>query len=212
MKMLEKSKDKIQQICDVLRQETLQPAEVEAEAIIVKANQEAKEIVAQARNDAEALIASAKESMAKEEAVYKTALIEASKLSIERLKQEITEKLFNSQLEKIFITQTADPKVVERLIEAIIGTIRKDGLSADFSALIPKEVSVESVNALIKKEILDLLREKSVIVGDFKGGAKLKLHDKKMTIEVTDEAIVALLEQHLRKDFRKWLFSSNGVV
>lgn len=210
MKMLEKSKDKIQQICDVLKQETLKPAEQEALEIVEKANQDAKIIIQEASKDADILIRQARENMKKEEAVFNAALMEASKQSIERLKQDITESLFNVELEKTIVDSTSNINVIDQLITCLVEAVKKEGLSADFSAIVPKKIAPEAINGSIKKDILDQLKDKSVVVGDFKGGVKLKLHDKKMTLEITDESVEDLIEQHLRKDFRKWLFKSES--
>ena len=210
MKMLEKSKDKIQEICNVLKLETLKPAEQEAQDIIAKANHDAKVIIQEANKTADDLIKQAKENMKKEEAVFNSALLEASKQSIERLKQEITENLFNVELQKVVVESTNKVTTIDDLITCLVEAVKKEGLSADFSAIVANKVSLSAVNAGLKKDILDLLRDKSVVVGDFKGGAKLKLHDKKMTIEITDDAVVSLIEQHLRKDFRKWLFKAES--
>jgi V/A-type H+-transporting ATPase subunit E len=210
MKMLEKSKDKIQEICNVLKLETLKPAEQEAQDIIAKANQDAKVIIQEANKAADDLIKQAKEKMRKDEAVFNSALLEASKQSIERLKQEITENLFNVELQNAVIETTNKISTIDDLITCLVDAVKNEGLSADFSAIVANKVSPSAVNAGLKKDILDLLKEKSVVVGDFKGGAKLKLHDKKMTIEITDDAVVSLIEQHLRKDFRKWLFKAES--
>jgi V/A-type H+-transporting ATPase subunit E len=148
--------------------------------------------------------------MKKEETVFNAALLESSKQSIERLKQDITENLFNVELQNAVISASSSVKVIDDLINCIVEAVKKEGVSADFSAIIPKKISPETINSSLKKEILDLLKEKSVVIGDFQGGVKIKLHDKKMTLEITDESITALIEQHLRKDFRKWLFKKES--
>lgn len=206
MKVLEKSKDKIQEICNTLRQETLQPAKKEAEKILEEAKREAQEIIEEARKDAQDLVAETKEQNHKDKLVFEASLKEAAKLSVETLKQEIEQRLFHQTLADLVETKTKEPKAIESLIAALVQAIHKEGLSADFSALIPRDVDPEAINALLKKSILKQLREEGVVVDHFKGGAKIKMHDKKITIDISDEAITALLETHLRKDFRKWLF------
>ena len=49
MKTLDKGKDKIKQICDVLREETIAPAKEEGQRIVRDAKAEADEIIAKAR-------------------------------------------------------------------------------------------------------------------------------------------------------------------
>lgn len=208
--MLEKSKDKIQTICDALRKETLEPAQAEAQKIIDEAHLEAKKILDQANKEALGIAESARQKLQKDEIVFNQALIESSKLSMERLKQDIIHNIFNQGLEELVVPATCDSQAVATLIESMSDAIEKEGISVDFSALIPSKLPVDAVNKLLKKSILDKLREKSCIIGDFDGGVKIKLHDKNLILEITDETIVQLLQQHLRKDFRKWIFKANS--
>ena len=52
MKSLEKGEEKIQKICDVLRRETLEPAQLEAEGVIEQAKEKAAGIVREAEQNA----------------------------------------------------------------------------------------------------------------------------------------------------------------
>ena len=74
------------------------------------------------------------------------------------------------------------------------------------SAIIPQSVSAKEVNRFLGEGILNRLKEKSVELGEFAGGAQVKLHDKKMTIDITDKSLMELLSGYVRKDFRKLLF------
>jgi V/A-type H+-transporting ATPase subunit E len=44
------------------------------------------------------------------------------------------------------------------------------------------------------------------VVGSFKGGAQLQWHDRKLTLDMSDDALKELLSTYVRKDFRKMLF------
>lgn len=53
MKGTEPGKDKVKKICDILRRETLEPAENEAKQIIDSAKEQAKQMISAAHKEAE---------------------------------------------------------------------------------------------------------------------------------------------------------------
>ncbi|MFT4551517.1 MAG: V/A-type H+-transporting ATPase subunit E [Chlamydiales bacterium] len=208
MKSLESGKDKIQYICDALRKETLEPAQRECQEIIAKARDEAEDILKAAGQNAEKIVAAGRECIERERSVFNSALAQACKQSLEGLKQDIEHSLFNTELAKTIENNSVDESLIAKLISAMVTAIEKDGMNVDLSAVIPASVSVDSVNKLLATNILQKLKEGSVTVGRFSGGAQLKVHDKKITIDITDEALKELLGTYLRKDFRRTLFQN----
>lgn len=207
MDNLETGKDKIKKICEILKNETLEPAKKEALGIIETAQAEAEEIISRAQQKSDEMIKEASQKIEKEQQLFQTSLAQAGKQAIETLRQEILKNLFNQELSSFVEKATKDPKVAAELISQIVKAIEKEGTSADFSAIIPQSIAPEKVNALLASDILNKLREKSVVLGDFEGGVQLKLHDQKMTIDISDLALKELLGKYLRKDFRKLLFA-----
>ena len=208
MESLDTGKDKIRKICDILKNETLQPAQKEASKIVETAEQQARTIIKEAEVRGAEIVSTSKSKMEKEREVFDTAIQQACRYVIESLKQDIQNKLFNIGLSDWLESETADEKVAAKLINTLVHAIEKEGTSAQFSALIPEQVSAEKVNALLLKKVLNKLREQSVVVGDFMGGVQLKLHDKQLTLDLSDEAIKELLEPYLRKSFRDLLFQA----
>ena len=207
MKTLDQGKDKIKKICDVLRDETLEPAKKEADDIIKGAQSQAEQIIAGAEKEAEKILAEAKQQVEQERNVFQSSLLQATKQGLEALRQSIEHKLFNQQLKETLEIHTSDPKVVSHLITAIINGIEKDGLAVDLTALIPRTVTARDINQLLAEEVLKKLRDHSVAVGNFTGGAQVKLNERQMTVEITDEALKELLANYIRKDFRKMIFA-----
>jgi len=207
-KALEKGEDKIQKICDSLRRETLEPAKEEAKKIVEEAKEQAERIVADARSQAEKHHAATKEAIEQERQVFYSSLEQAAKQSLEELRQAIEKKLFNEELNAVLQKHTADPKVIASIITSMITAIEKEGISADLSAVIPDAASPEEINSLLGNGILSKLRENAVSLGEFAGGAQVKMHDKKMSLEMTDAALMELLSRYVRKDFRKFLFAT----
>ncbi len=206
MKTLDKGKDKIRQICDALRSETLEPAKVEASTIIEDAQAKRDRILRDAEAEAAALIAEARKSIEQERHVFEGSLAQAAKQSMESLKQTIESRLFNEQLFSLVEGVTNSPAVVASFIDAIVSALGKEGLDADLVAIVPKSIDSKKVSKLLAEGVLKTLKDKAIEVGSFAGGAQVKLRDKKMTIDLSDEAIRELLTGFLREDFRKLFF------
>lgn len=208
MKTLDKGQDKIKKISDGIREQVLEPAIKEAKKNIEEAQNKAEEIIKAAEKQAQKLIDHAKVSIEHERNVFLSSLAQSAKQTLESLKHSIEKHLFNEQLEKIINKQAADPDVIANLIAAIIKAIEKDGLSTDILALIPKHANSQQINQLLGREILQKLQGQSVSIGEFSGGAQVKLVDKKMTLDMTDETLIEYLRNYVRKDFRKLIFAS----
>lgn len=209
MKTLEKGQDKISQICSVLRDETLEPAKKQAEEIIREARRQSEEIIAEAQRAADKLLENARAAIDQESKVFQSSMQQAVRQSLEALRQSIENKFFNEQLASEIELGSRSPELVAKLINAIVKALEKEGLSADLTAIIPNSVLPKEVNDLLLQDVLKMLKEKSVVVGNFAGGAKVKINKKQMTIDITEDALRELLASYIvRKDFRKMLFVS----
>ncbi len=206
MRSLEKGQDKIQKICDKLRRETLEPAKEDAQEILADARKKAENIKVEAEHHAEHLIKQARGQIEQERNVFYSSLQQAAKQTVEGLRQEIEHKLFNEELQSLLEKHLADPKVVAELINGIVKAIEKEGLATDLTAVIPRLVSAEEINLLLLEGIRKRLQGKPLEVGSFAGGAQVKLHGKKMTLDLSDQAIKEMLANYMRKDFRKLIF------
>jgi V/A-type H+-transporting ATPase subunit E len=204
---LETGKDKIKKICEILKNESIEPAKQEAQRIIDEAGEHAHEMIREAEKKAVSIIEEGRKKMEKERALFNASLTQAGKQALENLRQEIEKSLFNKEISSFVEKTTSDEKVASSLIAALVNAIEKEGTSADFSALIPRSLPADKVNQLLAKDILEKLREKSVVIGDFMSGVQIKLHDKEMTLDLSDSALKELLGKYLRKDFRQFLFS-----
>ncbi|HRD55413.1 MAG TPA: V-type ATP synthase subunit E [Parachlamydiaceae bacterium] len=210
MRTLDDGQDKMQKICDELRKSILEPAKKEALQIEQEAKNRAEEIIRQAKKEAADLIKSARKEIEQEQNVFQSSLSQGIKQGLEALRQDIEDKLFNEQLEEVVKKSSQNKEAIIKLIDCIVRAIEKEGLSADISAIVPKEISEREINSLLVKEILEKLKDHSVSVGSFDGGVQVKLNDKNLTIDVTDHAIKELLASYIRKDFRKLVFASGS--
>lgn len=200
--------DKLQEICTILRRDTLEPAQVEAKKIIDAAEKRANEIVRLAEKEAQAILDNVRKSIEQERSLFQSSLQLAARQGVESLKQEVEKSLFNRELDQFVSAELVKPDVAAQLISAIVKAIEARGLGADISASISKAVSVDDVNRLLGEGIQNKLKERSVKVGNFNGGVQVQLRDKKMTIDMSNEALKELLASYIRKDFRKLFFTS----
>jgi V/A-type H+-transporting ATPase subunit E len=207
MKTLEKGQEKIQRICDSLRVETLEPAKAEAAHIIEEAKHKAAQIVSEGKQEAERIHANARMEIEREHNVFQSSLLQASKQSLEALRQSVEERLFNDELEEIVRREMVKPNVVADIVKAVIAAIEDKGVEANLEVIIPSAVSAKEVNALLGDNILKKLKNNSVVLGNIGGGAQVKLVSQKLTLVMTDDELRKLMAQYVRKDFRKMLFS-----
>lgn len=206
MKSLESGKDKIQKICDALRNETLEPAKQEAREIVENAKLQASEIVKQAEEKAARIIQDGEKEIEERKKLCRSSLQLSCRQAIEQLKQKIEEELFNKQLSELVAKETADPKIISQLIHSVMRAVEQKGIDDEFIALIPKEISPKAINALLMVQILNKLEKQSVTVGDFVGGAQIRFKGRQMTIDVSDRVVREWIAQYVRRDFRDLLF------
>lgn len=209
MKSIDTGKDKVKKICEVLTKETLDPAKEEAKKIVGKAHVEAEKIVSEGKREAQRLLGEIKKKIQEERNVFQASINLACKKSLDTLRQEIEQSLFNTELNTFVEGKMQDPHVIAEIIAAIIKGIEKEGIDANLRAIIPGVVSAKAVNQELAKGILERLKSNSVEVGDIEGGALVKIMDKNLTIDMTDEALKTLLASFVREDFRSVIFETD---
>jgi V/A-type H+-transporting ATPase subunit E len=206
---METGKDKVKKICDVLRRETLEPAKQQAEEIVSQARQEAEKIVEEGRLLAQQLEYEARQEIERQKTVFQSSLSQACKQAVSALKHSIEEKLFNPELMHLISKQMRDPESLAKLVRAVIEAVEKEGLEANLSVYIPAAVPAKSINALLGEEIIEKLKEKSVLIGPLTGGVEVKLHRENITVDISDAALKEIIALYIRKDFREMFFNQN---
>lgn len=205
-KALDYGQDKIQKICDILKKDTIEPAKKEAEDVKAQAEREAQEIIERAKEERKKILDSTQKEQEQLKRVFLTSLEQASKQVFELLRQKVQSDFFNLSIAKKVNPKMADPKVITRLIDAIIHSLESEGLAQNLTLLIPKTVSTQEVVELLAPDVLNYLKEENLKVGDFNGGVQVRLNDKELTLEMTDDVLKKLLLDYVRKDFRDFFF------
>ncbi len=99
-----------------------------------------------------------------------------------------------------------DPKLIAHLIEGFLKVLQEKGIEEDVEARIPKGMSPRSINSQLVHGFLDRLKGHTVTLGDFTGGVQLKLLDRQITIDISDQAVRELVVRFIRSDFRELVF------
>lgn len=206
---METGKDKVKKICDVLRRETLEPAQREAEEMLSNARQDAERMVEEARQAIQRMENEALQEIERQKTVFQSSLSQACKQAVESLRQSIEERLFNPGLMELIKEQMQDPNLIAQLVHAAVKAVEKEGLEANLSIYIPAAVPAKSVNALLGDAILKQLKEKTVLIGPLTGGIEVKLHKENMTVDISDAALKEIVANYIRKDFREMFFGKS---
>lgn len=206
MKEVDTGREKVQKICDVLRRDTIEPAKQEAARILEEARSEAAEIIQSAKAEADKIKMLAKQEVEKERKIFMTSLQQATKQTLEALKNEIETTLFEPELAQWLNRPLGQKNVVTDLIKAVIVAVEKDGIDADLSVFVPKTISAQEINEALMAQIGEKLQGTTIAVGPIEGGVKLKLNKENITIDITDLALRDWVSRYVRQEFRKVLF------
>ncbi|MCB1118837.1 MAG: V-type ATP synthase subunit E [Chlamydiia bacterium] len=204
MMELEKGEVKIQKICDQLRKETLEPARQEAEEILEQAKKEAGQIVKKAKEEAKGMTEEAKKEIARERNVFESSLNQSVKQSLDALKEGIENQLFNAGMAEVVEKEMKNPQLIADMLQALVKGIEEQGMEAK----IPEGVDPKQVASLLVDRVLKKFKGEALQVGHFGGGVQLKLTDRQMTLDLSDEALKELLARFVRRDYRELIFVS----
>ncbi len=206
MKGLDSGKDKVKKICDVLRRETLEPAEREAQELVSAARRQADEILADAHMQAKKMVDDALIETEKQKAIFQASLAQACRQSLDALKEKIEKNLFDPALSQLVAKPLHDPKMIAQMINVVIKALEREGTRCDLSAVIASSVSAKAVNEQLASDVLQRLKEKGVLLSTIGGGIEIKLVQDNITLDLSDKAIQELVAGHIRKDFRDYIF------
>lgn len=207
MDSVDTGKETVKRICEVLKEDTLNPAREEAESIIHKAKADAERITEDAQKQAKQMKEAAIKEIEGREKVFRSSLNVACKKTLEELKQDIEENLFAIGIKNFIGDQMKSPEIITKLIIAIISAIEKEGVDADLRAIIPSTLSVEEINQQLALEVLNRLEEKSVVLGKISAGVQVKMVNQDLTLDMTQGTLESLVSRYVREDFKALIFS-----
>ena len=208
MTYIDTGKDKVKKICELLRKETLDPAQEEAKQIVHAAQEEAKEIVEQAQSQAEKILEEARSQIQAEHKLMTSSLALAVKQSIATLKEQIINDLFNPKLAEMISSQMSKTDVIAKLVDSVVDAIKHSGLDTDLSACLPKKINVEELLAMLAKQTLTYISNNNIVLKDIHGGCIVKVEKQNLAIDISDEALKEVVASFIAKQLHKYIFAN----
>ena len=202
----------VQELIDRIRDQGVQAAQTEADRVLRDARQQAQEIVARAKAEADAAQAKAREEIE----AYRQASLDALRLAARDTVLDLEARVlarFEEFVKRLVVSATRDRELVRSIVLVLAGHAAEEFIQ-------DKEVEVRISSSLLegptgpvfkeegKLAILglssDMLREGLELVPDseIEGGARVRLVQDKLEIDLSDRAIARLISQRLIPRFK----------
>ncbi|WP_420335090.1 hypothetical protein [Roseibium sp.] len=208
----------VQALIDRLKSEGVSAGQSEGDEILSKARAKADEIVSEAQKRADALLADARAEAAKEKAATEDGLKVAARDLVLSLRNELGDRI-QQEAGRLVGTTLGDEQFLEKLILAMAGNAKDNASVVDtepMEIVLPEKVvtfeelkqSPEAVEpgtlthfviALAGEALRDGVTFSTAPGFD---GIKVKLTDRNVSIDLTEEAIATLLKRHLQPRLR----------
>ncbi|MEP4767128.1 MAG: hypothetical protein ABJY83_04425 [Roseibium sp.] len=208
----------VQALIDRLKSEGVAAGQSEADDILAKAKAKSDELLADARKKAAALLTEARTEASKEKSATEDGLKVAARDLVLSMRNELGDRI-QQEAGRLVATTLADEAFLQKLILAMAANA-KDNASVDeaepMEVVLPEKIvtfeelkqSPEAVEPGTLTHFVialagDVLRE-GVTFNSATGfdGIKVKLTDRNVTIDLTEEAIATLLKKHLQPRLR----------
>jgi V/A-type H+-transporting ATPase subunit E len=200
----------VQSLIDRIRDEGVQAAQREADRVLQEAQKQAADMVAQARAEAEGLRSQARAEIKTERAAAQEALRLASRDTMLAFRAELT-KRFTQAVKGLVGVELKDREFLRQMLLAIASQAVPDKkANRPLEVLLSNELfpENEAERQSLRSFILALAHEmiqagiELKSSGENKPGIRIRLAGEDLEIDMTDEAISALLLKHLLPRFR----------
>ena len=207
----------VQKLITRLHDEGVQAGENEAERVVKEAEARAAEILDQARTEAENTLTRAQEQIQSEHAAVKDALKLAVRDTVLDLRSSLTSN-FEVTVKKLVSAELLDRDFLRQMILAIVDRAAPDagrGQALDLllsDELFPVDANGDEPLSAFIKGITDEVVTEGVELrpaGNNKPGIRLRKNEEELEIDLTDEAIAALLVKHLLPRYRTYVTGNN---
>lgn len=199
--------ERLAAICQMIRNETLDPAKEEAEKIRQAAERDAAKTRTEAKRYAEKIIHEARTVISEEREAFDASMKQAAKKALGLLKEKIEKTLLNPSLDRYLTKQFNDEQKTAKILDLVIQNLEEEGIYGDLSVWLGKNLSKDVVLSQLCQQSLSKIEAGSLSVGDQAFGIVLKIVDRHLSIEITPEGLKEMIAAFLRPDFRSILFS-----
>ena len=209
-----------------LREEGVAAGRAEAERIVADARAEAAQLLDKASGEARSRLETARREADAYRAAGEEALKTAVRDTVLTMKADLMER-FSTDVKRLVSQQIGDPEILQKMVLEIAGRARDRADIEDDDALEvvlpeavigledlrnnPEELGQGRLTKLVLGLTGEMLRKGVTFSAseDAAAGIRVKVEDKSVTLDLTDEAVAALLLQHLQPRFRAVL---EGIV
>jgi len=211
-----------------LRDEGIADGERQASDIITEAKQQAQQIIALAKSEAEQLKKNAQAQASEYKAAGESAVQTAMRDMVLQLKLDLTRE-FSGDLQRLVSHQLQQPEILKEMILELVGRVARDTnihRESKIEVILPENVIgldelrnnpdalgsgqlMEFVFGLTRDMLQDGIEFKVDERREMSGGIRVKLVEQNLELDLTEQAVAAILLQHLQPRFRAIL---EGVV
>lgn len=211
MSKIPTSQEKIQELCDILERDALQPAKQSAQQIISKAKEEASQIIADAKVEAQRIEAEAKQEAKKAQSTLEGALNAAARQALTQLRKEIETRLLDEGISSLLSQSLSKEEVITSALRSLFQSLEKEGLSEkSLHVLVEESLDREKILESVLSQAAPQLK-KGLSIGSMNDkGVILRLEGDNISIDCSEEAVSQLFCQFLRPAFREKFFSSGS--
>jgi len=199
----------VQDLIERIRDQGVQAAQSEADRLLSDARKQATQIVAQARSEADAVRTKALTEVEAHRTASLDALQLAARDAVLDLKARVVAR-FEEFVKRLVVSATRDEQLVRNIVLVLAGRAAEEFIQ-------DKEIEVRISQALLgeatlkeegKQAILalssDMLREGIELVPahEIEGGARVRLVQDKLEVDVSDRAVARLIAQRMVPRFK----------
>ena len=199
---VDSANSKVQEICDLLKKETLDPAKVEAARIVEEAEQKAQSMIEKGKAQLAKLEEEHQKKLDKQLEVHEMAIQLAIKQGLAQLKENVL-ALFTEEMQTQMGKSLDEKGAVTKIVEALITSLEKEGIDGDFSVSIPKHIEVSDLLNDLSDGVKNCIQQNKIEIGHGKSGIYVVMTEGKVGIEVSQDSMMALLSEYVGSELRK---------
>ena len=212
----------VEVLIERLREEGVDKGRQEAERVVRDAEHRAEWLVSQAQEEADRLLVAARAKSERLERSTQEALQVAARDAVLNLKTQLSAQ-FAAQVRRLVSHQLSNEALLDKLILELMARVRED-LRLDESEKIavvlprdvvgieelrrrPEQLKEGTLSHFVLSVAKDMLRDGVSFIFDdeVKSGLMLRLGEGEVEIDLSDQAVAALLMAHLQPRFRALL-------
>lgn len=195
----------VEQLIDRLKSDGVAKGKHEADAILADAKKQALEIVDAARREADQILGEAKDEAERLRKTSGQALQLAGRDAMLKLRESF-QLQFENRLRKLVGTALREPDTLRKLILEVAGKNRPDAPGANVQLLLPHAAGEsDPLSGYVAGLTAEMLAD-GVTFGvgeDVDAGVRVRLGDRDVEVDLSDEALAAFLSRFLIPRFRE---------